>query len=169
MDEVDRFSEVLDGYSELTEELLAAWTPFLSDLSTKLGAGPYGADEAAADFPTAAKLTLQSMIAVGSEAIDAISVMTLGFGETATVDHSKFAKAPTVRSLAVKADLQSVSGETLPKGDVTIHPDQLPPNETDFTLHADGDGIKARTYDGWVVATDPDGVTSEVSVTVTFG
>jgi hypothetical protein len=169
MDAVDRFSEVLEGYAERARGLVTAWTPFLDDLATRLGAGPYGTDDAAADFPAAAKLAVESMTGLAAEAFDAVSIVTLGFSETATVGGLKFAKAPTVRALTAKADFTSVTGETLPKSHLTIVPDQLAPNETEFALVADGDGVKARTYDGWVVATDPKGATSETRATVTIG
>ena len=169
MDEVDRVSEVLDGYSELTKELLAGWTPFLSNLSTKLGAGPYGVDEAAADFPAAAKLTVDSMIAIGSEAIDALSVLTDPFSDETTED-GVLAKANTARVLTVEADFVSVTGEVLPKSRITFEPDPLPPGETEFALKVNDIGLKARTYDGWVVATNPNGdADPPVRQTVTIG
>lgn len=168
-DEVDRFSEVLDGYADRSRELIAAWAPFLNDLSARLGAGPYGADDAAADFPAVAKLAVESMVALGAEAFDAMSILTLGFDEKETVGGLMLAKASTTRTLTVKEDLKSVTGETLPKSHVTIEPDHLAPQETEFTLSADTNGVKARTYDGWVVATDPVGAISEVPVTVTIG
>jgi hypothetical protein len=81
----------------------------------------------------------------------------------------KFSKAPTVRTLTAKADFKSVTGETLPTSHITFEPDHLEPDETECELRADGNGIKARTYDGWVVATDPNGGTSEAPATVTIG
>jgi hypothetical protein len=168
-DEVDRFSEMLEGYADRSRELVAAWAPFLNDLSTRLEAGPYGPDEATADFPAVARLTVESIVALGAEAFDAASIMTVSFDEKETVGGLMLAKASTTRTLTVKDDLKSVSGETLPKNHVTIDPDHLAPQETTFALSADGTGVKARTYDGWVVATDPNGVSSEVPVTVTIG
>lgn len=168
MDEVDRFSEVLQGYSELTKDLLADWTPFLSDLSTKLGAAPYGPNEAAADFPAAAKLAIDSVIAIGSEAFDALAVLTSSFSEEAT-EKGVLAKAKTDRVLTAEADFVSVTGEVLAKSRITFEPDHLPPGETEFVLKVDGDGVKARTYDGWVVATASNGHADRVQETVTIG
>jgi hypothetical protein len=168
MGEVDRFSEVLDGYSELTNELLAAWTAFLTGLSTTLGAGSYGPAEAASDFPAAAKLAVDSMIAIASEAVDAVSILTSSFSEEATED-GVFAKANTDRILTPEADFVSVTGEVLAKSRITFHPAQLPAGKTDFELKVDGDGVKARTYDGWVVATDSEGHADRVPETVTVG
>jgi len=168
-DEVDRFSEMLESYADRSRELVTAWTPYLDDLSTRLAAGPYGIDDAAADFPAVAKLTVESMVALGGEAFDVLSILTLGIDEKETVGGLMLAKASTTRTLTVKDDLTSITGETLPKNHVTVDPDHLAPQETEFTLSADVHGVKARTYDGWVVATDPSGATSEVAVTVTIG
>jgi len=53
----------------------------------------------------------------------------------------------------------SVTGEVLPKGRITFVPDDhLAPGETEFALEVNGNGVKARTYDGWIVATGANGV-----------
>ena len=169
MDPVSRFGEVLDGYSDLVDELQASWAQFLNGISTKLAAGPYGPDDAAADFPAAVQLALESMIAVGSEAFDALSIMTSSFSEKTTEGGLVLAKSNLARALTVKADFVSVTGEVLPKDQITISPDQLPPGETQFALEVNTDGVKARTYDGWVVATPANGKADEVRKTVTIG
>ena len=63
----------------------------------------------------------------------------------------------------------SVSGQKLPKARVKPVPDTLPPQVTAFDLDIDGDGIKARTYDGVIVATDTSGTVEEIKVSVTVG
>lgn len=169
MDELTRLTEVLEGYAELAAELATNWASFLHDLSTKAGTGAYGPDEAAADFPAAARLALTSLMAIGSEAVDALAIMTSDFSEETTEGGLTLPAAKTSRTLAVKADFTSVTGKVLPKDRITIVPNHLAPGETQFALEVDGDGLKARTYDGWVVATDADGAEVEVKETVTIG
>jgi hypothetical protein len=171
MSNVPRFSEVFEGYVDLANQLLGSWTPFVSGVSAKVDAGTYDADEAAADFPTVAKLVTDSLILIGSEAIDALSILTSDFSEETTVGGygTDPAKAATTRTLSVKDDLKSVSGQVLPKEKVDLQPDTLAPSHTQFVIDVDGDGLKARTYDGHVVATDETGDSEDIFVSVTIG
>jgi len=171
MSDVPRFSEVLEGYQDLASHLLESWTPFISGVSAKVEAGTYDSDEAANDFPTVAKLITDSLMAIGSEAIDALAILTSDFSEETTVGGyaTDPAKAATTRTLSVKDDLKSVSGQVLPKERVNLEPDTLAPSHTQFVIDVDGDGLKARTYDGHVVATDEVGGSEEIFVSVTVG
>jgi hypothetical protein len=171
MSDPPRFSEVFEGYVVLANQLLGSWTPFVSGVAAKVDAGTYDSDEAAQDFPTVAKLITDSLMLIGSEAIDALAILTSDFSEETTVSGfgTDPAKAATTRTLSVKSDLKSVSGQVLPKAKVDLKPDTLAPTFTQFVLDVDGDGLKARTYDGYVVATDETGSTEEVFVSVTIG
>jgi hypothetical protein len=171
MSDPPRFSEVFEGYVDLANHLLGSWTPFVSGVSAKVDAGTYDSGEAAKDFPTVAKLITDSMMAIGSEAIDALAILTSDFSEETTVGGygTDPAKAATTRTLSVKSDLTSVSGQVLPKAKVDLKPETLAPTFTQFVLDVDGDGLKARTYDGYVVATDEAGGSEEIFVSVTIG
>jgi hypothetical protein len=111
------------------------------------------------------------LILIGSEAIDALSILTSDFSEETTVGGygTDPAKAATTRTLSVKDDLKSVSGQVLPKEKVDLQPDTLAPSHTQFVIDVDGDGLKARTYDGHVVATDETGDSEDIFVSVTIG
>lgn len=172
MTDVPRFSEVLEGYLELAGQLLETWTPFLNDVSAEVDAGTYDAKDAADDFPTVARLTVESWRLIGSEAIDALAILTSDFSELGSV--TGYTTDPKnsgmARTLSWKGDLMSVTGEKLPAERVKIVPAKLAKDATAFTLYFDGDGRKARTYDGHVVATDVSGtVQDDVFVSVTIG
>ncbi|MFL6088583.1 MAG: hypothetical protein ACJ71Z_00380 [Aeromicrobium sp.] len=171
MDAVRRFSEVLEGYLDLGSQLLNTWTPYVEDVSTKVDAGTYQAADAANDAPKVAKLVAESWTWIGAEAIDAVAILTGNFSEKEVVIgyQTDLKKAAKMRTLALKGNLKSVTGLELPAASVTVAPATLAPNVTAFTLSFDGDGFKARTYDGHVVATDEDGVMEEVFVSVTIG
>ena len=171
MNDVNRFGEAYEGYAVLATQLLESWTPFVSDVSAKVGDGTYDAGDAADDFPTFAKLVADSLMAIGSEAIDALAILTSDFDEETTTGGygTDPAKAGTTRTLTVKDDLKSVSGQVLPKQKVTVKPATLAPTNTQFEIDVDGDGLKARTYDGYVVATDGAGNAEEIFVSVTIG
>lgn len=171
MSETPKFGEVFEGYAELANQLLGIWTPFVSGVSSKVDAGTYDAGEAAKDFPTVAKHITDSLILIGSEAIDALAILTSDFSEETTVVGygTNPAKAATTRTLSVKDDLKSVSGQKILKEKVALKPHTLAPTHTQFVIGVDGDGLKARTYDGHVVATDETGGTEDIFVSVTIG
>ena len=167
MDDVSRIREVVEGYLDLGTQLLKTWTPFVNDVAAKVDTGTFDAADAADDFPTAANLVAHSWMLIGSEAIDALAVLTKSFGEDEAVVGYRTTLAGA--TLAVKGDLESVTKQTLQASRVTVRPAKLAPNDTMFTLEVDGDGLKARTYDGCVVATAENGDTEEVFVSVTIG
>lgn len=170
MSDVDRFGEVFEGYVDLAKDLLTSWTPLVTAVSAKAGSGAYSLEDAKADFPAAVKLAADSLRDVGSEAIDALAILTGDFSEDVEVPcFTDPAKTAEQRTLAMKDDLKSVSGQVLPKARVTITPHTLDPQRNRFILKVNGDELKARTYDGVVVATGKAGVVEEVFVSVTIG
>lgn len=171
MNEATRLSEAFEGYAELAKELVDQWVPFVGGVSAKVDAGTYDGDAASADFPVVAKLVADSWFAIGSEAIDALSILTSDFSEDGRVIGygTDDKKAALTRTLVVKAALESVTGEVLPRRQIAVEPATLPEHQTEFTLVFDAHGLKARTYDGHVVATDTAGETEEIPVSVTIG
>jgi hypothetical protein len=164
--------EVIEGYGVLADQLVTNWAPYVKAVSTKLAGGNYASTDAEADVAAGFKLAMNSMLAIGSEAIDAVSIMTNNYSEQTHLGgyHADPAYAGTVRTLVVAADLESASGQKLPKARVKPVPTTLAPNLTGFDLDVDGDGMKARTYDGVVVVTDAAGVVvEEIKVSVTIG
>ena len=171
MSEVPQISEAVEGYAVLAQQLVTDWTPYLTGLSAKAAAGSYGPDDASADFSALAKLITDSLFAIGSEAMDALAILTSDFSEESKVGgfETDPAKAGTVRTLTLKGDLKSVSGQVLPKERVTPVPASLVPPATQFGLDVNGDGMKSRTYDGFVLSTDAAGAVQEIPVTVMIG
>ena len=77
----------------------------------------------------AVKLVADSLFLIGSEAVDAFAILTSGFSEKTTVTgYGTDEAAGTTRTLALKADLKSVTGEVLPHGKVKLLPSTLPPD-----------------------------------------
>jgi len=171
MSDVPRFSEAFEGYTDLASELLKNWTPFVTSVSAKVGDRAYTPEQAGEDFAAFAKLATQSLALVASEGLDALSVLTSGFSEELEVGDLSTGSvdASTTRTLTPKGDFLSVTGEVLPKSRIKVVPDTLAPNETKFVLDVDGTGLKARTYDGFVVATDEAGGTYDHPESVTIG
>jgi hypothetical protein len=170
------FDEAWEGYVGRVNELLDEWTPFISTVSDKVDAGTYDANAVSADFPTAVKLVAQSLIGLGAEALDSLASLSSDFSEEELVlgYATDKAKAGAKRTLAVKADLNSVTGEVLPMDRVKPVPTELDPGITTFELDVDGDGMKARTYDGYIVATSPaippaPADIEEIPISVTIG
>jgi len=163
--------EVMEGYGVLADQLLKNWTPFLTAVSAKLAAGNYQAKDAEADFGAGAKLFVESMMAIGSEALDAAAIMSSNFDEVVVAGgYDTEIELDQVRTLTVNDDLTSKSGLTLPKDRVTLEPATLQPQCSHFQTVVNGDGIKARTYDGVVLVTKASGVVvDQVDVTVTVG
>jgi len=163
--------EALEGYGVMFQDLVDDWTPYLTALSAKVGADTYGPDEAKAEFPALAKLVVDSMIRVGSEAVDALEILTSDFDETSSEAYH-VVKPLTVTgavTLTLADDLRSVTGEVLPRSKVTVVPATAVVPDLDFTLEVDGNGLKARTYDGFVRATDANGVVEDFFVSRTIG
>lgn len=172
MSESPQLGEVLEGYLETAQELLADWTPYVTGVSAKLSAGSYGQPEAAADFPAFAKLVAESAFKAGGQLVRTMAVLGSDFSTTSTeggyvIEAQKVAVELT---LSLKGDLKSVTGQVLPADRVTIVPATLVPPATDFALVVDAQGIKARTYDGFVVAKNPAGaVVQTIPVSRTVG
>jgi hypothetical protein len=171
MDDVDRLREVIEGYAVLADVLVKKWSPHVTAVSAKVAGGDYKAADAEADFPVTAKLVAETILALGGEALDAVSISTVTFSEQMSTGEytTQAAMAGSIRTIAVKADLVSATGKTLPKTRVKPVPDTLAPGATKFKLDVDCDGMKARTYDGLIVVTDASGAVEEIAVSVTIG
>lgn len=171
MTDVPKFDEVLEAYAVMTKNLADDWTPFLTGLSGKIGTDAYGPDEATADFPTVAKLMALSFARIVGEAGDALATLTNDWNETKEgAAHAMILKKGTKVTLKLKGELTSVTGKKIPLDRVTIVPDQLVYPDKNWHLVVQEDGLKARTYDGFVVATDVAGVVvEETPVSWTIG
>lgn len=171
MSEYPQIGEVIEGYAELAQDLLASWAPYLTSVSAKVGANTYGPADASADFSAWAKLVADSVFRIGSEALDALSILSSDFDEKGAVGVYDVdpQKAIVARTLALKGDLKSVTGKVLPKDRIELVPDTLVPPSTQFELVVDETGMKARTYDGYVLATDAAGAVEEIPVSWTVG
>ena len=171
MNDVPRISEALEGYGDLASDLEKKWTPFLKQVAVRANDGVYTQTDAEADFPAFAKVVADSLFLTAAQAVRALSILTGDFSTTQTVDATAVDDATTTRKLSVADDFVSVTKEVLPKSRLTMVPDTLAPGEKAFKLVIQEDGMKARTFDGVVVATvtDPSGGTFEYPQTVTIG
>lgn len=171
MNDVPRISEALEGFGDLVSDLEKKWTPFMKQVAVRADDGGYSQSDAEADFPSFVKVVADSLFLAVAQAVRALSILTGDFSTTQTVDATAVDDATTTRKLAVTDDFVSVTTEVLPKSRVTVVPDTLAPGEKAYKLVIDEDGMKARTYDGVVVATvmDPSGGTFEYPQTVTIG
>ncbi|MCX6397949.1 MAG: hypothetical protein NTV23_15785 [Propionibacteriales bacterium] len=171
MSENLQIGEVLEGYAEATQELVAEWTPYLTGLSGKATSGSYGPTEVADEFPALVQLVAASLFKLSGQAVRTVEVLSSDLTEAPSVDGYVVAaqKVATTLTLKLKGDLVSVTGEVLPMKQVTLVPDHVVA-PADFDVVADGNGFKARTYDGMVLATDPTGaLVQEIFVSVSVG
>lgn len=173
MTEGTPIGEALEGYAVMFQALIDDWTPYLDGLSTKVSSGTYGPDDVTAEFPALVKLVAESMIRVGSEAADALAILNSDFDETTEVEYDVEGalKVTGEVTLALTGDLKSVSGEILPQAYVKVVPATAVAPHLDFVLEVDGtgEGFKARTYDGYVRATDASGAVEDFFVSRTIG
>ncbi|MDQ2648443.1 MAG: hypothetical protein M3Z03_02680 [Actinomycetota bacterium] len=169
MDGLSRTGEALEGWGQAAQELVAEWTSYASKLTTKTESGSYAAEDGSADFATGLQLVVSSFMKLGVEALDSISILTEEVDPDE--DSGVFLTSPSgqVRTLAIPNDLVSVTGTTLPAAKVTLHPATLKAGEQVFRLEVATKGVKARIYDGEVVATATDGSTETIAVKVTIG
>src|SRR5215207_9152600 len=153
-------AHVVDGYNRLAASLLERWSAHASMVATKLDAGGYDADDAAADLAATASLATESGFLLASEALDAAAILTGRQDEPHIVDSEVFSTSLAGAKLRLAGPLVSGHGSALPAAVVSVKPPELEPTEADFSLRADATGHRAGTYVGSVVASRGDAVES---------
>ena len=143
---------VVQEYSELASSLLERWSDHASKVATKLDAGSYDADEAAADLAACARLAADSGFLLASEALDAVAVLTGRQGEPHLVESVTFSTTLPGAELELTGQLVNGFGLTLPVHVVELRPPSLAAKATTFSLRADASGRPGGTYRGQVKA-----------------
>jgi hypothetical protein len=142
-----RLEDVVKGYAGLGTWLVEEWSARAAAVASKLDAGAYDADAAAADLAAGALLAIRSAFMVASEPLDAIAVLSLDDRLT-SIDSPVF-HAPKGATLKPAGPLADGLGHTL---SASIVPPRLGAEETAFVLRADPTGRSGSTYVGQVDA-----------------
>jgi hypothetical protein len=157
-------NDVVRSYFTLASSLLDRWSAHASKVATKLDAGDYDADSAAADLAACASLATEGGFLLASETLDAVAVLA-GRGYDRNVVLSQPFQAPPGARLKLAGPLVKGPGfDELPVGVLLIQPFKLAPAETEFALRADATGHRGGTYVGKVQAST--GAAAPVNVTV---
>jgi hypothetical protein len=160
-------TEVVEDYTELGTWLVQRWSAHASKVATRLDAGDYDADSAAADLAACASLAAESWARVAWEAIDAAAILTGQEYEPEVIDSDPFSSPIPGATLTLQGPLVGAFGNELPTDVIEIIPSQLGPNATQFRLRADATGHPGGTYLGRVVASKPGRADAGVRVLVT--
>jgi hypothetical protein len=143
---------VVQEYAELTSSLLVRWSDHASKVATKLDAGSYDADDAAADLAACAMLAADSGFLLASEALDAVAVLTGRQGKQHMVVSRPFSTSLAGATLELAGPLVNGFGEKLPADVIVLQPPALKAKETEFRLRADASGRPGGAYRGAVKA-----------------
>jgi hypothetical protein len=148
-----RMSDMVQGYTAYASALLERWGELASRAASKMDAGAYDAASAARDTAAGATLAAEAGWLWTEWMFESLATFT-GFEGGANIARSQPFKALAGARLELAEPLVRRPGlDELPVGVVHIHPRQLGPEETEFTLRADGSGHRGGTYVGKVKAT----------------
>jgi hypothetical protein len=145
-------TDVVQDYAKLASSLLERWTEHASMVASKLDAGSYDADGAAADLAATASLATESWFLLAAEALDAAAILTGRQHRPHLVHSTLFSTSLAGATLELPGPLVSGHGAQLPVSVITLEPAELDPAETDFSLSADATGHRSGTYVGTVEA-----------------
>jgi len=164
---VGRVNDVLQGYTTLASSLLERWGALASKAASRVDAGEYDVAGASEDATAGVKLATEGGMLWAAEAVEAACALG-GFEAGPERVTSQPFHAPAGASLKLFGPL--VKGPsleaTMPVSVLSIHPPQLGPRETEFTLRAEATGLHGATYVGKVEATTDAG-TTPVTVWIT--
>lgn len=156
--------DVVHGYAALASSLLERWSAHATAVASRIDAGTYDAESAAADLATSAALATESGFLLASEALDAAAILTGRQYEPHIVRSQTFSTSLAGGKLALAGPLTNGFGsDALPVSVVTVEPAQLGGNQTDFSLSADATGHRGATYVG-VVEASRSGTVESVTV-----
>lgn len=162
-----RVSDVVQGYTTLASSLLERWSTIASRAASKMDAGTYDAASAAEDAAAGATLAAEAGWRWTEWMYEAAAKLS-GYEGGSSIAKSQPFKAPAGAGLELAGPLVKGAGlDALPVSAVSIQPPQLGPEETEFTLRADGSGHHGATYVGKVNATTGAGTTA-VTVWITI-
>jgi hypothetical protein len=144
-------ASAIDGYAALGKSLVERWNAHASAVAARVDSGSYDADHAVADLAQCVTLACESGMALVSEALDAVAVVSAPRGPVFRESYP-FACAAAGAALTLTGPLVNMMG-TDRLTEVTIVPAQLGPNQTEFRLRANATGKCAGLYIGSVRAT----------------
>jgi hypothetical protein len=157
-------SDVVRNYVDLASSLLERWSDHASKVAARLDSRDYDTKRAAEDLGTCASLATETGFLLASEAFEAAAILA-GCGYDRNIVDSQTFEAPAGATLSLAGPLTRPPGiDQLPESVITIRPDQLESNETEFSLRADATGHRGGTYLGMVKASV--GAGAPVMVTV---
>lgn len=160
-------SNLVQSYTTLASSVIEKWTELASKAASKADAGAYDATSAAEDAAAGATLAAEAAGLWAEWAYESLTTLMGVEGGSYTSESEPF-KAEEGSALKLAGPLaRGPGGVTLPLNAVTINPEQLDSDDTEFTLRADGSGLRGGTYVGEVEATTDTG-TSRVAVWITI-
>src|SRR4051794_36643787 len=143
-----RVSDVIEGYTTLVSSMLEQWSTLASKAASKMDAGAYDATSAAEDAAAGATLAAEGAGLWTAWACEAFAKLAgLEGGPNIAESQPFHAAAGATLELAEPLVKGPGLGE-LPVSAVSIEPEQLGPQDTAFTLRADGSGYRGATYVG---------------------
>jgi hypothetical protein len=142
-------SDVVDGYGLLGKSLVERWNAHASAVATRLDAGTYDAEHAAADLARCVALDGSGFL-LASEALEAVAILSARRGPVIRYSYP-FQSPVAGAALSLAGPLTNIlASDTLTM--VTIEPARLGPNDTQFRLRANATGRRAGLYTGAVQA-----------------
>jgi hypothetical protein len=149
-------NDAVQGYTTLASSLFERWSALATKTATKVDAGNYDAASWAEDVTAGVTLATEAGYLWVAEAFQAAATLAGVEGGGSIVTSQPF-EAPAGASLELAGPLVKGPGlEQLPVSAVTIEPEHLGPDQTEFTLTVDATGYCGATYVGKVNAyTDP--------------
>ncbi len=160
-------SNLVQGYATLASSVLEKWIELASKAASKADAGAYDATTAAEDAAAGATLAAEAAELWAEWACESFTSLMGVAGGSNIVESQPF-EADEGATLKLAGPLaRGPGGVQLPLSALSIDPEQLDSEDTEFTLRADGSGLRGGTYVGEVEATTDTG-TSRVAVWITI-
>jgi hypothetical protein len=152
-------SDLVQDYTTFASGLVERWSARASRSASKVDAGIYTASSAVEDAAACATLAAEAGWLWAEWAWQAVADCC-GLECVPDAAQSQPFEAPAGAKLKLRAEPTMGPGlDKLPG--VTIHPEQLDPAQTEFTLRTDGTVCRGGTYVGEVEATTDEGKTTE--------
>jgi hypothetical protein len=150
-----RVSDLVRGYTTLASDLVHRWSGLASRWASEVDAGTYTASRAVEDAAAGATLAAEGSFSWAELTWQAVDKRCGREGDQAPADLGTF-QAPAGAKLKLRRGYPNMGPNDILAG-VTIHPEQLGPEETEFTVRTDGRPCRGGTYVVEVEATTRQG------------
>jgi len=146
------FGEAAEGWVQLGEWWLDAWSKHITKVATHVDSGAYTAAEATKDLVDCAVLAGETLLLIGNEVVDAAAVITQHEPEPLETPPFATDKVTNLRrTLVLDGPLtSSLVADQIPTSAVKLVPEELKPNETAFLLRVRRTGFAGVGYLGSV-------------------